>query len=58
MFTLPLSHLAAQGSRRYTIFKEFPVQFPVYLGGPRRIWGITGFIIDYVLAVLLPHKSS
>ncbi|XP_019863164.1 PREDICTED: nucleoside diphosphate-linked moiety X motif 8-like [Amphimedon queenslandica] len=57
VFALPLSHLAGPSSRKYTKFKDIPVQFPVYLGGPRRIWGITGFIIDYVLTLLLPHKT-
>lgn len=53
VFTVPLSVLCKAENRRYTIFKGYPYAFPVYFGGPRRIWGLTGFILDAVLNILL-----
>ena len=53
VFTVPLSVLCKAENRRYTIFKGNPYVFPVYFGGPRRIWGLTGFILDVVLNILL-----
>lgn len=32
--------------------------FPVFHGGPFRIWGLTGFILDVALSTVLPSELN
>ncbi|KAL5475432.1 hypothetical protein EMCRGX_G025249 [Ephydatia muelleri] len=56
VFTLPIRHLAHPDNHRYTIFKGHSVRYPVFLGGPRKIWGLSGFILNMTLLQLLPPE--
>ena len=45
--------------QKYTRFKTMPfLRFPVFLGGPRRVWGVTAFILDMALMILLPERFN
>lgn len=63
-FHLSLEHLSNSVNHSYTRFKpkgslHFPsLHFPVFHGGPSRIWGLTGFILDAVLSVVLPSEVN
>ena len=56
VFTLPIRHLASPINTHYTRMKWSSFRFPVYLGGPRRVWGLTSFVLDMMLFHLLPEK--
>ena len=58
MFSLSLEHLADPNNHRHTQFKPVKIYFPVYLGGSRRVWGITGFILDCALRHILPPEYN
>ena len=59
VFTLPISKLANPSIQRYTRFKIMSaLRFPVFLGGPRRVWGVTAFILDMTLTQLLPKHFN
>lgn len=59
VFTLPLHHLANPRHQGYTEFRMrgrslTSYHSPAFRGGPHRIWGFTGFILDMVLLRLAP----
>lgn len=56
VFTLSIRHLTHPANHRYTLFKGHNVKYPVFLGGPRKIWGLSGFILNMTLLRLLPPE--
>ena len=59
IFTLPVSKLAEPSAHRYTRFRLMTaLRFPVFLGGPRRVWGVTAFILDMALTHILPQQFN
>ena len=57
VFFLSLETILKEKNQRFTIFKNFRYfGMPVFLGGPRHIWGVTGTILDIVLEMILPPQ--
>jgi len=59
-FYLSVEHLSNPVNHSYTRFSKpsSTLYFPVFHGGPSRIWGLTGFILDAVLSVVLPSEVN
>ena len=58
VFSLSVEHLADPANHRHTQFKPIRFYFPVFLGGSRRVWGITGFILDTALKHIIPPELN
>jgi len=61
VFTLPIRHLTNPANSGYTIYKRnkstfSTLKFPSYFGGPRRVWGLTAFMLDITLMHLVPNR--
>ena len=56
-FTLPIQHLANPRNSLFTRSRSIAFRFPVFLGGSRKIWGLTGFILDMALLKLVPSRQ-
>lgn len=56
VFTVPLERLCDPHLLRYTQFRS-TYSAPVFLGGSRRIWGLTAFITHAFLRCLLPTRA-
>ena len=59
VFSVSVEHLADPTNHRHTKFRR-PIRFyfPVFLGGDRRVWGITGFMLDAALSQILPPELN
>lgn len=55
VFALPLKQLVDPALCRHTSFRQH--RFPVFLGGPRRVWGLTATILDLALSHILPQYT-
>ncbi|KAJ8953598.1 hypothetical protein NQ318_003022 [Aromia moschata] len=56
VFTVPLEDLCNPCKTGYTQFRG-AYSVPVFLGGKRRIWGLTALITNMCLCSLLPQKA-
>lgn len=56
VFTVSLKKLCDPKSLRYTQFRN-TYSAPVFLGGNRKIWGLTAFITHGILKCLLPKRA-
>lgn len=62
VFTLPLAHIACKNNQQFTEFRTGSTsrryRLPVFLGGPRRIWGFTGLALDMLIAHIMPKECG
>lgn len=55
VFSIPLTTLCKPENCKYTQFKTRGFSTPVFLGGPKKIWGLTAVITHFLLRSLMPN---
>lgn len=55
VFTLSLAHVCNPLNRGYTKFTSQTV-YPLFLNGPRKIWGLTAIVLEQVLLLAVPES--